>query len=302
MKIRSLLILSLLFSSYVSKAQYRIGLVPRISPDKKVYQKVGFTEIEIAYGSPSVRDRKVLGELIPFDKVWRAGANDATRFKTSGDLNFDGQLLPAGEYSFFIKANEDEKWECIFNKQVKQWGAFRYDSSEDTLRVKAKIEPGSFTEELSYSIDQTSHDTAALVMKWENITLSLPFTINYKNEFVKNIDAQVEETKDHLKWVIYVQGAEHLSQNDLDPTQALEWIKQAEILEPKSSTWDDRFYPIEYIQQHRNWTKAKLLASQGMFTKALEEWEKVNGSMFYEKKKDREAFEELTKEWKTKKR
>lgn len=111
---------------------------PRISPPYSITGKVRHATINISYSSPSVKGRTIWGALVPYDKVWRAGANEATTFETDKDIKVEGRLLPAGKYSFFLLPRENARWTAIFNKEPKQWGAFKYDESKDQLRVDIK--------------------------------------------------------------------------------------------------------------------------------------------------------------------
>ena len=116
--------------------------------------KINGATITINYGSPSVNGREIWGALVPFNQVWRAGANDATTFETDKELTVEGSKLPAGKYSFFIIPNEKE---CviIFNKEAKQWGAYKYKEKEDQLRVTVKQKVAkSKTEKLVYIIEK----------------------------------------------------------------------------------------------------------------------------------------------------
>lgn len=140
------------------------------SPRKETTGKLGDATITVNYGSPSVKGRKVFGGLEPFGKVWRAGANEATTFTTSTDLKVAGESLPAGTYGFFIEPMAEGAWTVIFNAVAKQWGAYRYDASEDVLRVKVVPETaGSPSETLEYTIENS-----ALVMHWADVKLVVP--------------------------------------------------------------------------------------------------------------------------------
>ena len=154
----SLLVLLSFFAISFANAQDK----PKSTAEKATGVINGAT-IQINYGSPSVRGRKIWGELVPFDKVWRAGANDATTFETDKDITIEGSKLPAGKYSFFVLPNEKE---CvlIFNKEAKQWGAFKYNEKEDQLRVtvKQKIAKSS-TEKLVYTVNAKD-----VVLSWDN--------------------------------------------------------------------------------------------------------------------------------------
>lgn len=154
----SLLVLLSFFAISFANAQEKPKSPPEIATGT-----INGATIQINYGSPSVRGRKIWGELVPFDKVWRAGANDATTFETNKDLTIEGSVLPAGKYSFFVIPNEKQ---CIlvFNKEAKQWGAYKYNEKEDQLRVtvKPKVVKSS-TEKLVYTINSKD-----IVLSWDN--------------------------------------------------------------------------------------------------------------------------------------
>ena len=130
--------------------------------------KINGATITIKYGSPSVKARQIWGALVPFNEVWRAGANEATTFETDKDLTIEGSKLAAGKYSFFVIPNEKE---CIviFNKVAKQWGSTKYDEKEDQLRVKVKPEVAKVSaEKLAYTIAKNK-----IVLSWEKWNIPL---------------------------------------------------------------------------------------------------------------------------------
>ncbi|HVT86921.1 MAG TPA: DUF2911 domain-containing protein [Chitinophagaceae bacterium] len=147
----------------------------RASPPATATGKVGDATITIDYSSPSVKGRKIWGDLVPYDKVWRAGANEATLFTTDKDIKVEGKSLPAGKYSLYAIPGEKE-WTFILNSQTGQWGikmngSTSEDPAKDVIRVTVK--PGkakSFTEHLTYTVDKKGF---ALV--WEN--LEVPVSI-----------------------------------------------------------------------------------------------------------------------------
>ena len=154
----SLLVLLSFFAISFANAQEK----PKSPPEKATGMINGAT-IQINYGSPSVRGRKIWGELVPFNEVWRAGANEATTFETDKDITIEGSKLPAGKYSFFIIPNQND---CviIFNKEPKQWGAYKYNVKEDQLRVTVKQKvANSNTEKLVYTINSKD-----VVLSWDN--------------------------------------------------------------------------------------------------------------------------------------
>jgi hypothetical protein len=133
------------------------------STKETITGKIKDATITVDYGSPSMNGRKIWGELVPFDKIWRAGANDATTFETDKDLTVEGANLPAGKYSFFIIPNAKE-CTIIFNKVAKQWGAYKYKQEDDQLRVIVKpIVVRPIAEKLTYEIKANT-----LSLKWDN--------------------------------------------------------------------------------------------------------------------------------------
>lgn len=140
------------------------------SPAATATGKINGATISINYSSPSVKGRVIWGELVPFNKIWRAGANAATTIESDKDLVVEGEKLPAGKYSFFVIPNEKE---CviIFNKVAKMSGTNNYDEKEDQLRVTVKQQMAdSSTESLVYNINKNS-----IVLSWEkwNIPVSV---------------------------------------------------------------------------------------------------------------------------------
>lgn len=149
----------------------------RLSPKAEVMQQVGFTDIRIIYGRPGVKNRTIWGKLVPYDAVWRAGANEATKIIFSTDVYVEGKLLKKGAYSFFTIPGKKE-WTIIFNKVADQWGAFEYNESQDALRVKVKPEKGNWKEWLDYTITRTSDNSAIIKLEWEK--LKIPFKVSVK--------------------------------------------------------------------------------------------------------------------------
>ncbi|MES2573667.1 MAG: DUF2911 domain-containing protein [Bacteroidota bacterium] len=140
------------------------------SPPATATGKINGATITINYSSPSVRGRVIWGELVPFNKIWRAGANAATTIESDKDLIIEGSKLSAGKYSFFVIPNEKESI-LIFNKVAKQSGTSNYNENEDQLRVAVKQKAtATNTESLTYSIQDNS-----IVLSWEK--WNIPFSV-----------------------------------------------------------------------------------------------------------------------------
>jgi hypothetical protein len=145
---------------------------PRISPKAGVKQIVGLTNVEISYSRPGVKGRKIWGGLVPYSKVWRAGADEATKITFSTDVTIEGKKLPAGSYSFFIIPEQKGNWTLIFNKVADQWGAFEYNEAEDALRIKVKSAKSNMHEWLLYEFTDMKPTSAVINLKWENIKVA----------------------------------------------------------------------------------------------------------------------------------
>lgn len=146
----------------------------RVSPKAEVMQHIGFTEVRIIYSRPGVKSRTIWGKLVPFDAVWRAGADEATKIIFSTDVIIEGKKLKKGAYSFFVIPGKKD-FTLIFNKVADQWGAFEYNESQDALRVKVKTEKGNWQEWLAYTITKTSDKSGVIRLEWEK--LRIPFKV-----------------------------------------------------------------------------------------------------------------------------
>lgn len=166
-------VLALLFAA-TAFAQPQLNL-PRESPRQEIVQTVGDARIAIVYHRPKIKGRKVWGDIVPYGKVWRTGANENTIFETNRDVTINGSPLPAGKYGFHAIPTETE-WTLIFSKKNDDWGSFGYDEKNDALRVKVKPEAHKFKETLIYEFGDVTANEAKVVMNWEN--LSIQFNVN----------------------------------------------------------------------------------------------------------------------------
>ncbi len=163
-KITSLALVLFAFMSVEGMAQEK-----PLSPKETVDGSIDGTKVTIVYSRPSARGRKMLGEKEPFGQVWRTGANDATTIEFDKAVTIEGKTLAAGKYALFTIPGEKE-WTIIFNKDPKQWGAYKYKESDDVLRVNVKPGKADFTETFTIAIEKDGVN-----LKWE--TTSVTFKI-----------------------------------------------------------------------------------------------------------------------------
>jgi hypothetical protein len=141
------------------------------SPRKQATGKIGEVAVTVDYGAPSVNERTIWGDLVPYNKVWRAGANENTTVSFSKDVTIRNASVPAGKYGLFIIPKEEGEWEVIFSKKNDAWGSKGYDEKNDLLRVKLRVNkvPNS-TEQMTFTIDKDN----GILFNWEKALLLIP--------------------------------------------------------------------------------------------------------------------------------
>ena len=148
----------------------------RKSPQETAKATIDGATITVEYGRPSMKGRKVMGELVPYGKVWRTGADEATTLTTDKELQIGGTIVPAGKYTLYTLPGESS-WQLIVNKQTGQWGT-EYDQKQDLGRVplKKNATPAP-VEQLTISIDKNPAGGGLLKIAWENTELTAPITV-----------------------------------------------------------------------------------------------------------------------------
>src|SRR5216110_1459909 len=150
--------------------------LPDVSQAAEVKQRIALTDIKVTYHRPLVKGRKIWGALVPYGKVWRAGANENTTIEFSDPVSVEGKPLDKGTYGLHMIPNSDS-CTVIFSKTNTGWGSYSYDQKEDALRVDVK--PRSLSENkeaLEFDFEDLKPTSAAVTMKWEK--LGVPFTIS----------------------------------------------------------------------------------------------------------------------------
>jgi len=127
-------------------------------------------DVTVEYGRPQVREREIWGRIVPYGKVWRTGADEATTITFSKDVRIEGRTLPAGTYALFTIPGQED-WQVVFNKTARQWGAFEYDAAQDALRVTVKPETGEHVEALDFVVEGDR-----VVVRWEKLRVGFHVT------------------------------------------------------------------------------------------------------------------------------
>lgn len=257
--------------------------LPRVSQKGQVMQTVGLTDVTLTYSRPGVKGRVIWGELVPYDQVWRTGANEATSVTFSTDVKVNGQALPAGTYSLHTIPTKSE-WTVIFNKEVDQWGSYAYNDSADALRIPATPQPHEFTEWMQFSFPDIAVDKATIALDWENLRVPFQIEVTTVELALANARAAMTSlaTDDHQT---AYRTASFAFQNNVALDEARQWVDKSISIQ---ETWLNLRL------------KADMLAQEGKTSEAISFAERA-----IEKGKQDAPPEEVTKiekkvaEWKS---
>ena len=260
-----------LFASYSQSQVKQL----RVSQFAKVTQTIGVTDITVSYHRPGVKGREIWGKLVPYNQVWRAGANNATTFEFSQDVMIEGTTLKAGMYEFFLLPTENE-WTVIFNSASNQWGAYAYDSTKNILTFKVKPEQIPHEEWLSYNFSDLTVTSAKMSLRWEKI--AIPFTIS------TNTAENVKKMADNFSSMSAQQSssyARYALDSKMDLDGAMEAANNAIALAPN---FGNLSLKANLLAQKEMWADAvktgddaikagkESKANMGNFEKTVEEW------------------------------
>jgi tetratricopeptide (TPR) repeat protein len=225
----------LLIQTLLINAQEKIQIrTTSASPASTFDQEVGSAKIKIAYSRPLVRGRKIFGELVPFDKLWRTGASDCTAITTSEDIYFGNSILKSGSYSIFSIPSVGE-WIIIVNTDITLHGETGYDEKKDVMRFKVPTEKSpyfyeTFTIELN---DINSKGEAFLKIFWENTMVKIPIKSKEDDTLLALIDQHIVKGKTQDANLLF-QAANFYYSTNRDFKQAIKWLLEAEKLNPQN--------------------------------------------------------------------
>lgn len=194
---------------------------PAPSPTATVKQDFGLSSVELIYSRPVMKGRQIFGDLVPYGKVWRTGANAATRIKFNDDVNFGGKLLKAGEYALYTIPGQNE-WEVIINKGSENWGT-NYKSEDDVARVKVKSEKMQRNmESFTMQFENVQSNTMDLAIMWDNTVVRVPVSTDIDSKVMAQIQGAM--FKDNRP---YFAAAMYYMNTNRDLKQAVDWFDKA---------------------------------------------------------------------------
>ena len=177
----------------ISVSAYSQWTIPAASPRQTVEQQFSMSKITVDYGRPGVKGRKIFGDLVPYGKVWRAGANSSTQIEFKQSINFGGSIVPAGKYGLYILPTEKE-WKIILNSDSQSWGT-AYDASKDLYAVTVPVQKLAEKQEwFEISLEPIDDNAVDLVFKWDNVKTVVPLKTE-KPETVTKILEKLKEIR-----------------------------------------------------------------------------------------------------------
>jgi len=227
--------------------------VPAPSTKAKVEMRVGITDFSVDYSSPAMRGRKIYGGLVPFDKVWRTGANASTKLTASRDFTFGETAVPKGTYSVFTIPGASS-WTVILNKDVDA-GTGEYDEDDDAARITVKPETSAPRERMTFIFSETTDAATRLDLEWESTRVSMPIKVDTAGQVRAGIDKSLADS-----WRPHYQAGRYLVENNGDLDAALQYLDTS--IGIKSTWWN-------------NWWRAQALAKKGRTADAVAAGEKA---------------------------
>ncbi len=234
--IKSALLLGLLSLFLTSSVQAQLNL-PRGSQQAKVEQTIGLTKIIISYSRPSVNEREIWGNLVPYgmnnlgfgtatESPWRAGADENTVIEFTDDVSIEGNSLAKGTYGFHVVVEEDDTATLIFSKDYEAWGSYFYEPANDALRVEVKTNKVAHTEELTFLFKDLEPNATKVALLWEEKEIPFKVQVDVSQIVLEDIRKQLQNSPGFSRQS-WEQAANYALNNDGDLQEALTWIDAA---------------------------------------------------------------------------
>jgi len=232
---KPLLIATLCFALCSAQAQLRI---PAASPSQTIRQELGLGSVELSYSRPGVKGRKVFGDLVPYNKVWRTGANGATVLTFSDEVTIGGKKIPAGKYGL-LSIPDKNNWTIIITKQTNVTSPAAYKEEEDVVRVQVKpVTLKEPVETFTIQFADVKSNSCALQIIWDKTAVTLPITTDVDTKVMAQIEEAMNKTEGNKP---YFAAAIYYLENGKDLNKALEWFNKAVEQTPKAFwVWHQR--------------------------------------------------------------
>lgn len=198
---------------------------PQPSPLATITQQIGVMEVKVEYSRPGVKDREIFGGLVPYNELWRTGANATTKFTFSDEVLIEGILVPAGDYGLYTIPGEEE-WTIIFNKNL-GWGTNRYDEKDDAARFTVKpVKHSGNVETFTIGFSNIRDNWSYVDLSWENTIVQFKIEFDVDSKVMAQIEQVMANPERNLA-NLYYNSADYYYKNDKDLKQSLAWVEKA---------------------------------------------------------------------------
>ena len=237
--------------------------IPAASPKSKLVQSVGLTEITIEYSRPSIKNRNIFGSLVPYDKIWRTGADESTKISFSDDVLINSATLNAGKYSLYTIPNKNY-WDIIFYRDIDVWGVPR-NWDEEKVVLKTRVDsynlPESINAEtLQIFFDFLTNDSAVMAIIWDNTYVPVRITV----PTTKNVMLKISEVlNNNPTFSDYYKAAVFMNDQKIDPKKALEYMQLAMDSNENPRFWQLRQYSL-ILAENKSYKKAISIAKKSL--------------------------------------
>lgn len=253
--------------------------LPRPSPHASVSQTIGITNAVIEYYSPGVKGRVIWGKLVPYNEIWRTGANHCTTISFDTEVKVEGKAIPAGKYSLFTIPGE-QTWTVILNKDTSLWGAMGYKEADDITRFTVKPQNTEFRERMMFAFDNVTNESVMVALYWEKLKIPFKLAVNTDSLVMAGAERAIN-------WRTPYQAANYALQNNLDMARIQKWLNLSLAME--RNYWNSTLLARVQDKEGKRKDAIKTLESALQMGKAME---RVPFNI--------QAMEAMLQEWKKK--
>jgi len=277
---RNYIIVTIILTIFTTFSYAQDFSTPRLSPDATVSQVFGITKITVDYSSPGVKGRTIWGDLVPYDELWRTGANEVTSITFSTPVKVNGHDLVKGTYGIHMIPRKDE-WEIIFSSDTRVDDPMTYDKNKDALRIRVKPEQNPFTERMAFTITDMNDNSANVNLIWDRLKVSFGVQAETQN-------LVLESARNLRAWSYLSSAATYCLQNNINLEEGFRWIQASCLV--NENYWNQRILAQYYAKMNK---KDKAIETM---EKAVEYGAKMENPPF-----DFENIKKMLGKWKNEK-
>lgn len=212
------------------KAQYSQLDLPRESQAAQVTQRIGTTDITVHYSRPSAKGRTIWGDVVPYDGIWRAGANENTTLTCTDPITVEGKQIPAGTYGLHMIPTKGD-WTIILSKDHNAWGSFFYKEANDAARATVKPRACPKTEQVTYDFTDVSKDATTLTMRWAEMEVPIKINVDVHSIILASMNDQLQGLT-AFGWEAWYEAAHYCHMEKIAPDKAMAWVDRSIARQP----------------------------------------------------------------------